>query len=773
MHKFGLVARIALAFGLIGLFSITALTIYIYRGSQKIMIERDHEQLNSSTLVSAQRLGSRVDSGRRDVLALSKAPPMLGIFRAREHGGVDPLDGSTERLWTERLATIFTGILEARPEYMQVRLVGLDGEAQEIVRVERLLDGTIIRTSAEALQHKVSRDYVTQTRLLEAGQVYVSPVNLNREHGTLETPHRPVLRVSTPIVAADGEKLAFIIINIDMAQVFDIVRNKGREGQQYYITNAQGDYLDHPNPRMTFGFELGQYHRIQDDFPAMADFLAAPTDTFAGFLNGASMRMLTVATKVRYDPDHPDNFVSVVEMLPPQELEAGLATVRNRAFLAAAVIFLLCLASIAWLIQRLSRPLLHMRNIAVSVAQGDRNVNLEQFTHRQDELGALAQSFETMVQKVDERETALQESEAQTSRVIDVMPEAILLVDRDGIIRRVNQRSEAIFGYSTEELLGSSVDSLLPERFRAQHPSHRADYRAEPTVRPMGQGRDLFALRKGGKEFPVEVALAPIGQGGDGQVVVSVSDITQRKAAADALRLSNQRLKRSNQELTQFAYVASHDLQEPLRMVDSYMGLIERRYKGKLDQDADDFIGYAVDGARRMKRLINELLAYSRVSNRALKVAQVNMRDVVSGVLAILKKPIEESRARIEVGSLPVIDADTGQMERLFQNLIGNALKFRSNDAPVITISAEKTGVEWEFQVSDNGIGIAEEFRKKVFDIFSRLHSREEYDGTGIGLAACKRIVEMHGGAIWVESKEGGGSTFHFTLPEEQEDEEA
>ena len=224
-------------------------------------------------------------------------------------------------------------------------------------------------------------------------------------------------------------------------------------------------------------------------------------------------------------------------------------------------------------------------------------------------------------------------------------------------------------------------------------------------------------------------------------------------------------LERSNQELSQFAYVASHDLQEPLRMVSSYLGLLARRYRGKLDAEADEFIGYAVDGAERMKLLINGLLGYSRVSNRPMNLEAVDTGRLADDVVRSLGESIAEAGAEFAIGSLPEIKADAMQMERLFTNLFENAIKYRSDAPPRIRVAAERRERFWEFSVADNGIGIAPEHSKKIFDIFTRLHGREKYQGTGIGLASCKRVVERHGGRIRVEPAPGGGSIFHFTLP--------
>ncbi|MDD3797621.1 MAG: ATP-binding protein [Novosphingobium sp.] len=651
LSRFSFATKVVLATGLIGLLSIAALTVYMYHGSENILVERDSERLAGSVEVSALRLNSRLEFGRQDTLLLSKTPPILGIFRANLQGGVDPLDGSTGRLWRDRLATIFAGMLEARPEYMQVRLIGAGDNGREIVRVDRLRDGTINRIPEQELQQKINRPYVRDTLRLNKGEIYLSRIDLNQEHGKIEVPNRPVIRVATPLFSETGERLGIIIINIDMGRIFQIIKGPLPDQAGFYLTNSDGDYLDHPQAEKTFGFDLGHRYLMQDEFPALKSFFAGNASEYRGMIDGPAGQLLTVAAKVRYDPQDDSQYVVISETIPASELAESMASVRNRAAAAAAVVLLFGLLAMAWLARSLARPLKDISDMAVAVSRGDRQVDIGTTGMRRDEVGALARSFETMVLKVDERETEL---------------------------------------------------------------------------------------------------------------------------AAEKVKLeqANDKLVRSNRELMQFAYVASHDLQEPLRMVDSYMGLIERRYKGKLDSDADEFIGYAVDGARRMKRLINELLSYSRVSNRPLKVDRVDTRALVEGVLAMLQGQIEQAGAEIEVGPLPTIEADPGQIERLFTNLIGNALKFRSDTPPHITVSAEQKDGMWEFAIADNGIGIDPEFQEKIFEIFARLHSRDVYDGTGIGLAACKRIVELHGGTIRVEPAPGGGSIFRFTLPERQEGEE-
>lgn len=242
-------------------------------------------------------------------------------------------------------------------------------------------------------------------------------------------------------------------------------------------------------------------------------------------------------------------------------------------------------------------------------------------------------------------------------------------------------------------------------------------------------------------------------------------DIVERKRVQQELARKLEELARSNADLEQFAYVASHDLQEPLRMVASYTQLLERRYRGKLDRDADEFIGFAVDGARRMQQLIEDLLSYSRLTTRGQALVCTESKAACNAAVRNLQESIKDSSAVVRVGPLPAVLADAGQLTVLFQNLIGNALKYRDQRRPEIHVDARLQGQEWIFSVEDNGIGIEPQYFERIFQMFQRLHSRQDYPGTGIGLASCKKIVERHGGRIWLKSEPGNGSTFFFTIP--------
>jgi light-regulated signal transduction histidine kinase (bacteriophytochrome) len=281
----------------------------------------------------------------------------------------------------------------------------------------------------------------------------------------------------------------------------------------------------------------------------------------------------------------------------------------------------------------------------------------------------------------------------------------------------------------------------------------------------MGRLGELGALRSDGEEFPMEASISQVEVDGQKLFTVIIRDIAERKRAEESLRRTAEDLARSNKDLEQFAYVASHDLKEPLRMVTGFMSLLKNRCQGKLDAKSDEYIAFASDGAARMQRLIDDLLVYSR-AGRGEITERTDIGGVLERVLASLTVSIQESAAAVTHDPLPTIACNPLELTQVFQNLIGNAIKFREERQPEIHVAAQRQAGDWLFTVRDNGIGIDPQFADRIFMIFQRLHTREQYPGTGIGLAICKKIVERHGGRIWMESEPGKGSTFCFTIPD-------
>jgi PAS domain S-box-containing protein len=366
-------------------------------------------------------------------------------------------------------------------------------------------------------------------------------------------------------------------------------------------------------------------------------------------------------------------------------------------------------------------------------------------------------------------EEALRLSEERLSLLVHgVKDYAILMLDTEGRVTTWGDGAERIKGYRADEIIGQHFSKFYePEDLEQDKPSRELKIAAE-------QGRfeeEGWRVRKDGSRFWASVIITALrdksGQlCGFGKVT---RDISERKRAEEQLVRTVAELKRSNDELGQFAYVASHDLQEPLRMVASYTQLLAKRYKGRLDADADEFIAYAVDGSNRMQGLIQDLLAYSRAGTNGKPLLKISTEKVLNAALATLRTTIQESGAGVTHDALPAITTDDGQLAQVFQNLVGNAIKYRSAEVPRVHVSAKKNGgKEWIFSVRDNGLGIDQQYFERIFVLFQRLHGRETFEGTGIGLAICKKIVERLGGRIWVESQPEKGSIFYFALPERE-----
>ena len=367
------------------------------------------------------------------------------------------------------------------------------------------------------------------------------------------------------------------------------------------------------------------------------------------------------------------------------------------------------------------------------------------------------------VRKSAERHLA--QMEGRYRGLLEAAPDAMVVVNQAGEIVLLNVQAEKQFGYRRDELLGQKVKNLIPEGFAERLIADSTRSAAEALAQQIGTGIELIGRRKNGSDFPIELMLSPLESTEGILVTAAIRDITLRKKGEADLLNKVEELKLSNDELGQFAYIASHDLQEPLRMVASYTQLLSRRYKGKLDSDADEFIAFAVDGASRMQRLIQDLLAYSRVGTKGQELLNTSSEESLERALINLRGAIEASGALVTHDPLPPVAADEMQLIQLFQNLVGNAIKYQSPGIPKVHISAmQNGGGKWMFAVKDNGLGIDPQYFEKIFGMFQRLHKREEFAGTGIGLAICKKIVERHGGSISVESQPGQGSTFSFAL---------
>jgi PAS domain S-box-containing protein len=416
----------------------------------------------------------------------------------------------------------------------------------------------------------------------------------------------------------------------------------------------------------------------------------------------------------------------------------------------------------SWLLQKsVLNPIYHLTQTMKTVSE-EKSYAIHVEKESNDEVGTLVDGFKEMLLQIQLRDGALKEAEKKYRSIFENAIEGIFQTSLGGSFISANPALAKIYGYDSPEDLINSITDISRQIY--VNPSRRDDYLQIINEKGMVSNFEFQSFRKDGTIIWVSMN-ARVVRDQDGKILYiegSAKDITDQKWAEEMVKEKTEELARSNKELEQFAYVASHDLQEPLRMVTSYVQLLGRRYKDKIE--------FAVDGATRMQRLINDLLTYSRVGTRGKSLEPTDSEKILYLSLNNLKVAVEESGAKVTHDSLPTVMADSSQLEQLFQNLVGNAIKFHGEEVPRVHVSSTQSNGEWVFSVRDNGIGIDSGFKERIFVIFQRLHGKDKYPGTGIGLAVCKKIVERHGGRIWVESEVGKGSTFYFTLPTIQEE---
>jgi PAS domain S-box-containing protein len=374
-------------------------------------------------------------------------------------------------------------------------------------------------------------------------------------------------------------------------------------------------------------------------------------------------------------------------------------------------------------------------------------------------------------QRADE---ALRKSQLMFQRLFDNAPDAIVQVDRTGRIVRANLQAERLFDWPPGGLTGQPLDTLLPERHRARHVGHLSAYFAAPRTRAMGAGLELFGRRRDNTEFPLDIMLSPLETDEGPQALAVVRDITERRAADEKIRrlnldlqLQNARLEIANKELESFSYSVSHDLRAPLRHIDGFASLLSKHAAATLDEKGHRFLAVISESARRMGRLIDDLLSFSRMGRTQMDPGKIDLDPIVAEIV----RQIAERNSAIEwdVRPLPPVRADAAMLRQVWFNLIDNAAKYAAGSKPprieIASLPPDPGAMEQVFYVRDNGVGFDMRYAVKLFGVFQRLHSEAEFEGTGIGLANVRRIVTRHGGRTWAESRVGDGATFYFSLP--------
>jgi PAS domain S-box-containing protein len=551
-----------------------------------------------------------------------------------------------------------------------------------------------------------------------------------------------VMIASSPLLTSDGQLLGVLAARLNLESLNAVItrRTNIHETDDAYLVSTSNLFIT--QPRLVSDPDVLQGGVHTED-------IAQCLRQESGVVEAADYRNVPSFMAYRWIPDRQLCLIVKIDQAeayrPIRAFGWTIALISALALLAAAGL------AVA-LARSLTRPILALQEGAARFARGELDLRLDETTH--DEIGQLAAELNKMAEALTEQQTDLR---LHAEQFFNLTPDMLCTVNASGRLLDLNPAWEHTLGYTRDELKGYLLTNLI-------HPDdHEITTSALQRVTNDVVGRFESRFRHKDGHY-CWLAWVVVVSSQEQLLYAAARDVTERRSAEEKLREQTEELRRSNKELEQFAYVASHDLQEPLRLVTSYVQLLVRRYQGELDQDADEFIGFILEGANRMKSLLSDLLAYSKVGSDGKEFASVTLEETLKRAVDNLQPVIQDSRATVTHDPLPLVTGDDVQMVQLLQNLIENAIKFHGAELPRIHVGVRQMGERWLLFVRDNGIGIDPQFTERVFGIFQRLHITSQYPGTGIGLAICRKIVERHGGRIWVDSEPGKGATFYFTL---------
>lgn len=796
--------RFALIFALVVFVATATVGFTVYQGSRRALIKAATERLGHTSERVEQRLASDIESIANDLRFLTGTPAMEGIVRTwsvRQQGfTLDRETGMTVNEWRDQLADLFRVFLENHNTYLQIGFASVNGNGQEILRLEQR-EGVIRRIPQEELEQIGEQQDFQRTIHLEEGTLYLSPITLESSWESDLSEGRPSLRAALPVYGANRQVYGFLQIQIDMEKVFAGLREVADDDRRLYLANKDGYFLIHPDPTRTFGFERGQPYLIQDTFADAASLIRGQETLLSvdearsntGEPVSAFFRRIDLGEGVSHRP------LILGVTAPHAVILADVEDVRNRSLLIT-LLFSVCgivfaLAFSTWL----TRPLSKITRALSRFKRGEWGEALP--VERQDEIGLMARTLRDMADEIQRQVIELESKELRQRTILETSAEGIIVTDAEGTVETFNAAAEHILGYPSAEVIGQSIDAYI------QQASGKTATVTDMPWLSLNQRGEAVGLHEDGHQVPLLVTWSTFDLHGEQRVTILLHDITERKSA-EALReklleelrtertrlqqlsesleerveartadldRTNKVLEYRNRELQDFAYVASHDLQEPLRKIQAFSGLLLSEFGEQIDEDGRFYVDRMKDAAARMSRLISDLLAFSRVTTRAKPYEEVDLNEIIQEVLHDLEIRLNETGGTVKVDPLPAIEADPLQMQQLFLNLISNGLKFHREDTPpVIQVRGHieqrglLIGVSGEvcrFEIEDNGIGFDEKYADRIFSPFQRLHGRGEYEGTGMGLAICRRIVERHDGLISVLSEPGKGTTFVVRLP--------
>ncbi|WP_460275342.1 sensor histidine kinase [Celeribacter sp. ULVN23_4] len=693
-----------------------------------------------------------------DAALLAEIPPIQGIIRASEEkSGRDLEDGSSLEQWRNRLETIFTSLLITRPHYSQLRFIGRADHWRELVRVNQTEMGRE-KVGVRDLQQKGDEPYLrslsTKTSMTTP---YFSEVTLNREHRKVEG--AATIRIVVPVLDEGGEIFGAIVINADFASLLHHAAPNVIDGIRATAVTSALDYMtfsaQSKAPELVFHADATWVNRssfaflFQQAKHNQIIFVEEEAETRA---DGYGEELAIYIHEVEAaSADHPFALYLITEMHKSDLFAEVKKRLEKDLFLSVLLILLSFLLALG-VGNHLTRPLSELHKFITARHEG---AGLSAQTIRPcDEVGELAAAFSNMSDELM-RETQ------RVHAMFSAVGNAVVVIDENGIIEEFNPAAEEIFGYRQDEVVGQNVGRLMPKEIAKAHQSYIANL--GKSSRKMGADREIVGVRKDGRLVPLEISVSGVSYSGSHHMIGFVRDITDRKAAETRVQDLIAALERSNEELDQFAYVASHDLKAPLRVIDNASQWLEEDLEEYLTEDTRESMALLRSRVGRMERLLDDLLAHSRIGRVPTKTDEIRGDWLLDGIKELLDMPegfslhVSEAFANIDVLRMP--------LEPVLLNLISNAIKHHDRVQGRVEIDVVETDTEYEFVITDDGPGIPPKYHQKVFELFQTLKPRDQIEASGMGLAMVRKYVDLVGGRIHILSGDGRGTTFRLSWP--------
>ncbi|WOI52507.1 ATP-binding protein [Parvularcula sp. LCG005] len=738
--------KIIILSSVISLVTSAVLSIVFITNMSNASYEMARESVAHESALVAVAFRSAYEQIDKDVEVIARMPPVDGIRRSTAYGDVDPLDGSSTEMWTRRLETIFSSMMEARPAYTQVRYIGAANNGRELVRVNRLPDGEIEFVRGQQLQEKGNEPYFQEAMTLPQGKTYFSKVTYNREFGDLDDNLLPTLRVAVPVFDSAGRADGIIVVNVNYAVMLTTRLRQLEIRRNILVTNEDGNHIEM--------FDDGRISRFE-----FADATLNPGDREAASVSPGRRDV------AEWRKEHADNIVAsvvvpiaedvnetrlVVSVRVPQDaLFAAARTTQSKAILFAILLAALAIVATALVATRMTEPLKQITRRVRAVSRDGGPLDLP--TDRSDEIGELASAFETMA-------ADLIHSEGKVRAIFDNVVDGVLTIDRDGYITAYNPAAERIFGYTIKQALGEHVALLLDRNELDETLTGRELLAATDITRSFGVAREFEGRRSDGTVFPAEFSVSQLYVGEAILYTMIVRDVTERTEM--------------NTVKDEFVSTVSHELRTPLTSIRASLGVLGQKLSGQIGDKEQRLLDISIFSVNRLGKIVNDILDLEKISAGQL------MFHPEPGDISLLVKDIvdrhmslgEDNEVTFKVTSSisnVYCSVDPSRLNQAIVNLLSNAAKFSPRGE---TVAIEVDALEDDkvrIKVTDRGPGIPVAFRERIFQRFAQADSSatRATGGSGLGLSITKTIVEALNGAIHFQSEEGQGTTFIIDLP--------